>query len=230
MIKFKGVLLDIDNTLYDYKNAHEKAYDKVIEYIKTITNLDVDYLHNIYNQAKHDIYSQLYGTAACHNRLLYFQRMFELLEKNSMFYALDCYELYWEIFLENMHFRSGFKPLLEFLSQQTKICFITDLTAHIQYRKIKELDLARFVHCIVSSEEVGKEKPHQDIFLCALKKLSLQPADVCMVGDDYERDVIGAVSLGIKTFWLTEKSNKELFNYLIMPFSSATDLERLLSE
>ncbi len=41
-MKYKGLLLDIDNTLYDYSSTHQHALDKVVAYCTDIFNISED--------------------------------------------------------------------------------------------------------------------------------------------------------------------------------------------
>lgn len=57
--------------------------------------------------------------------------------------------------------------------------------------------LSHFFDCILDSNLVGVEKPDPRIFEIALQQLGL-PADRCIyVGDNYDRDVIGARNAGL---------------------------------
>ncbi|MEK7172684.1 MAG: HAD family hydrolase, partial [Patescibacteria group bacterium] len=80
------------------------------------------------------------------------------------------------------------------------ICLITDLTAKVQFEKIKFLKIDNYINFIVSSEEAGVDKPGVAIFKLALEKIRLLPEQVMMIGDSYERDIAGAKKLGLKTF------------------------------
>ena len=104
-----------------------------------------------------------------------------------------------------------FDGVIEFLEQNDKtICFLTDLTAYIQYRKLEKTGLFKYCKYIVTSEEAGVEKPDKQIFNLALKKLNMSFNEVCMIGDSWERDIVGAIELNIKPYWKsTEKSEDE---------------------
>ena len=54
----------------------------------------------------------------------------------------------------------------------------------------------------VTSEETSREKPHSSVFLLALHRLGVSEEQVLMVGDDYEKDVKGAMTLGIDSILL----------------------------
>lgn len=209
-MKYKGILLDIDNTLYDYNVAHTFAKSKVFEFCMDVFNLSQDQVDFSYEKARKQIHIELCETAASHNRLLYFQRMLEILEVNPMKYALEIYNIYWDSFLEIIKPFEGVHELLE--KYKDKICIVTDLTAHIQYRKIKKLGIEKYCKALVTSEETGHEKPHPYMFTMALNKLSLKPEDVCMIGDSFKKDVFGATNLGVAAIWINHENKIENYN------------------
>src|SRR4029453_8619856 len=59
--------------------------------------------------------------------------------------------------------------------------------------------LARFEPIVLSSE-VGIDKPDGAIFITALQRLGLNPAEVCYVGDDPKVDWEGAEKVGLHVF------------------------------
>ncbi|SFD73410.1 HAD family hydrolase [Flavobacterium phragmitis] len=209
-MKFKGILLDIDNTLYHYDTAHNYAKNKVIEYCSETLNFNEIDIKEAYENARRQVNIELAETAASHNRLLYFQKTLESLQVNPLKHSFDIYNIYWDNFLEEIQPYEGIYDFLE--KYKGNICLVTDLTAHIQYRKIKQLQLDKYCNHIVTSEEAGREKPHPYMFMVGLKKLQLQPNDVCMIGDNFKKDIFGATNLGIKSIWLNESNNIEDFD------------------
>ena len=153
---------------------------------------------------------ELLGTASSHNRLLYFQRMCELMKLNPLQHSMEMYNTYWDSFLEHLLPFPGVFELLK--KYKNKICLITDLTAHIQYRKIEKLKLEDYCQFIVTSEEAGKEKPHPYIFLLALQKLGLKASEVCMIGDSFKKDICGAAGVGIDAIWFKHENKQESYN------------------
>jgi FMN phosphatase YigB (HAD superfamily) len=61
-----------------------------------------------------------------------------------------------------------------------------------------------FLSVIVDSRCVGFCKPDPAIFAHAAEKLGRTPAELLMVGDSFERDIVPAKQLGMKTAWLHE--------------------------
>jgi HAD superfamily hydrolase (TIGR01509 family) len=202
-MKYKAILLDIDDTLYSYDRAHFFATKSIINFFKKKFKIEKSFFISTYEEARKKVHLELSNTAASHNRLLYFQKICEYLEINPLKYGITIHELYWDNYLKNLKPFNGVYDLLEMY--KNKICFVTDFTAHIQYKKIEKLKLNNYCKKIVTSEEAGKEKPHPFIFMLALKKLNLNNREVCMIGDNYEKDILGAKDLGIDTIWFNHK-------------------------
>jgi putative hydrolase of the HAD superfamily len=224
-MKFKGILLDIDNCLYDYQQAHCPALNDVLSVFSARVKLDLPALSAYYEKSRDYIHGQLEGTASSHNRLLYFQRMFELMGVNAGPLALEGYNHYWDVYIQHMKLFDGVIDLLSVAKKnKTKICFVTDLTADIQHKKIFKLGLWEYTDALVTSEEVGVEKPHKEIFEVALKKIGLHSSDVCMIGDSYEKDIEGAVNLGIQAYWLNPAQMKVDQHPLIRDFQNFREI------
>ncbi|MBI5196132.1 MAG: HAD family hydrolase [Nitrospirae bacterium] len=210
-MKFKGILLDLDNTLYPYQITHQQAISTVTAAVSGKFSIDEDTIEKAFKEARQEIHTALSETAASHNRLLYFQRMFEHLKINPMKYAMHAYNIYWDTFLEKMKPYDNAYDFLE-LVKDRKICILSDLTAHIQYRKIEKLGLSGYAGYLVTSEEAGKEKPHPWIFRLALEKMGFTVNEVCMIGDSFSKDIAGAANLGIYSFWMNTEGEKEKLN------------------
>ncbi|MDZ7343269.1 MAG: HAD family hydrolase [candidate division KSB1 bacterium] len=66
----------------------------------------------------------------------------------------------------------------------------------------REFGLDRFFEVILDSKLVGISKPDARLFQLALEKLNLAPQACYFVGDSFERDMLPAKSLGMRTIWL----------------------------
>jgi len=156
--------------------------------------------------ANDEIKNELAGTASSHNRVLYFQRVIEKTHNTvEPKIILKMYKTYWDTFLNNMKIGKGVEQTLKLLQKmKIKIAIVTDLTAHIQLRKIDKLKLTKYVDYLVTSEEAGGEKPNAIIFLLALNKLNILPNEAIMVGDNLVADIEGANSLGIDSVAITK--------------------------
>jgi HAD superfamily hydrolase (TIGR01549 family) len=207
---YKGLLLDIDNTLYPYKYPHEAGLNAAFSVIESRYGIETRTIMGAYLKAREEVHITLPDTAASHNRILYFQKMLERLDLRSTSFTLDVYEAYWGAFLNEMTVFDGVYEMLE--KYKNRICLVTDLTAHIQHRKIKKLMLDKYVDLVVTSEEVGHEKPHPSMFNLSLEKLKCSKDEVCMIGDSFKKDILGASRLGIQSIWLNSSGGTEEHN------------------
>jgi putative hydrolase of the HAD superfamily len=67
------------------------------------------------------------------------------------------------------------------------------------HRDLEELGIAQRLDFAVFSSEVGKRKPHPEIFERALDALDVEPARALFVGDRLYEDVRGSGELGMTT-------------------------------
>ena len=182
----KAVLFDLDNTLYDFSTVHRQALAALAEY----------------GESRFDVPARRF-LIACHNRIIICQRMLELLGLPSIVTPLELYETYWGTLLRIMKPRDGAIELLNRLHRRhVQTAIVTDMTAHIQHRKIAALGFAGVLDAMVTSEEAGVEKPNPKIFLDCLHKLQIKPQEALYIGDSFERDIIGAHAAGLLPFWL----------------------------
>ncbi len=61
----------------------------------------------------------------------------------------------------------------------------------------RQLGLEPYIDFIVTSGEIGVDKPEPPIFLAALQKAGVKAAEAVHVGDQYKLDVLGARGVGI---------------------------------
>jgi len=211
IVKPKAVIFDTDNTLYSYKSAHEYAINITTIKAAKILKVDKKTFIKTYNYSRDEIKKQLNNTASSHSRLLYFQRTIENLGFNTrIFLTLDLEQTYWREFLTNTRLFPGVKEFLHCLKDNNILTAnITDLTTQIQFRKMVYFGLDEYFDYVVTSEEVGHDKPDPKSFNTALSKLNLLPKDVWMIGDDDINDIQGANQAGIASFQKVEKNNKK---------------------
>jgi putative hydrolase of the HAD superfamily len=67
------------------------------------------------------------------------------------------------------------------------------------HRDLEQMGIAALLDYAVFSSEVGKRKPHPDIFRRALDALAVAPEEALFVGDRLYEDVRGAAELGMTT-------------------------------
>lgn len=203
----KGVLLDIDNTIYHYETCHNFSLDILLNEISREFLTPYAIVEATFLNSRKIINKKLHGLASSHSRLLYIQLTIEsLIGKTDFSKTLELEKSYWNSFISKMTINKDAKQFLaECEVNKIPICCVTDLTSQIQFKKILNLKIENKIKYIVTSEESGAEKPHKIIFDLALEKLNLNYDDVIMVGDNLSKDIKGAQELGIKSYLVKER-------------------------
>jgi hypothetical protein len=97
-----AVLFDTDNTLYPYDPAHAAAQQAVKEKVMNTFSISGKDFDEAFSEARKQIKTRLGHTASSHSRLLYLQRMLEIMGLGSqVLLALDFEQTYWRRFLAN---------------------------------------------------------------------------------------------------------------------------------
>lgn len=193
-----GVLIDLDDTLYRYDPCHEAALSAAYTHSGLGFSKADYYAH--YRIARNKVTERLDRQGACRSRLFAFQALCEeagVSQPYFLAYELD--RIYWTTFLAAM---TPDKYALGFLNRcfenMVPVCIVTDMTAHVQIEKIRQLGIGGLVTHLVTSEEIGFEKPDPRMFLTALSKIGVAAEGAIMLGDSYAKDVEGALAVGIR--------------------------------
>jgi len=188
-----AILFDTDNTLYPYDPPHLAAQQAVREKVVSTFSIKPEVFDKAFEEARLQVKSRLKHTASSHSRLLYLQRMLEIMGLGSqVLLALDFEQTYWRTFLSNAVLFDEVKELLDdlrLLGIPTAI--VTDLTAQIQFRKVVYFGLDHYFDYIVTSEEAGFDKPHNAPFEIALEKMRPKGNCIWMIGDSPVNDIRG---------------------------------------
>lgn len=198
----KGMLVDFDNTLYEYEPCHKKGLRSAYEKVNEWHPISFEDFIVAYKKAQKVVKERVGLVAASHSRILYFQTLLEeFFGKTMIEESLVLESVYWDSFYETIQYQEEALTFLKNAQNNTiKICLVTDLTTTVQFRKMVASRLISYVDYVVTSEEAGKEKPDKAVFSLALDKLCMKADEVIMIGDDGIKDIQGAIQQGIRAY------------------------------
>lgn len=189
-----AILFDLDNTLYAYEPAHAAGMRAIRAKVGATLSVSAQDFDKAFAEARGEVKSRLRETAASHSRLLYFQRMLEIMGLGSqVLQSLDLEQTYWREFLARAEIFDDVKELLDDLRLAgVPTAVVTDLTAQIQFRKLVFFGLDGLFDYVVTSEEAGHEKPDASPFAMAVAKIRPRGDSIWMIGDNPINDTRGA--------------------------------------
>lgn len=191
----RALLLDLDNTLYDYEPRHDAALDEVAQRFLQKYRVDEGGFRTAWASSRAVVKERLGPTASSHSRLLYIKQTLLSLGLGSEIQStIELERIYWNAFLRDLFPVAGAVAFLERARVMGIPCLIvTDFTAEMQLRKVLALGIADLVDGVITSEESGGDKVTGLPYLVAVNQLGLEGPEVWMVGDDPVADIDASI-------------------------------------
>lgn len=211
------IVLDLDDTLYRYDSAHSRGMSKVAQVVQSELNVEPADFESKYEFSRSYVKSQLGQTAAGHSRLLYFKRLLETLGlHNRLDLAHQLESAYWSEFTMTMRIEPSSLRFLQLArGQGIPVILATDLTTGIQIRKVMQLEIHPFIFGMLTSEEVGVDKPATEFGVELQRRFDFDFSRGWVIGDSLERD--GGLANQMNSLFLqcpTGKSRGHFFDTL----------------
>ena len=195
-------MFDLDDTLYPYRPAADAGLTAAFERADALGyEFDRETFERVYEAGRREAKREVPAGAASHDRFAYFKRGLELHAgepRPGDAHALG--EAYWDGFCEAMAPFAELRPTLAALrAAGTAVAVTTDLQTRTQLRKLSALGVGDSVDAVVTSEEVGRDKPGSAMFTLPLARVDARASEAVVVGDNPAADVAGGNALGIET-------------------------------
>ena len=118
------------------------------------------------------------------------------------------------------------RQVLEAMSLKYRVSLLSNGPSDLQREKMRALGLEdRFEHVIVSGE-VGHSKPSREIFEVLLSCTGAQASQVVYIGDNYMKDVVGAIGAGLRAVWVN-RDDRQAPSHSLKPEHVIKDLSEL---
>jgi len=191
--RFDVILFDLDDTLYDAERAYRLPMKSIGLSMKSAA----------YAAARARVKGRLESRhPSARNRLLYFKEMLASSGRYSPERALALMGRYEAALFRQVRsqwIRLKRSKLLQKLSRRYRLAVLSNENLRTQLIKMKAIDpKSRFFKLLITSEEVGAEKPSPRMFKETLRLLKVSPKRCLMVGNDFSSDLRPALSLGMK--------------------------------
>jgi putative hydrolase of the HAD superfamily len=226
---FTDIFFDLDHTLWDFDANSKKAFNKLLK--KNNLNIDIDTYCQIYKPINNQ-YWENYSKNLVSKEQVKYGRLKDTftslkIEADNDFikkFAND-YLLYLK---EQTELISGSIEILEYLKGKYRLHILTNGFIEIQEGKIKNAGLINFFDHIISSEEIGKQKPHPDVFKYALNKANTLAHKSIMIGDNFKSDIMGARNVGMHAIHFDLYNKNKVDSKIIPKINNLLEIKELL--
>lgn len=207
----KHLFFDLDRTLWDFETNSEAALTILFDQLKLKNEIrSFQTFHTHYKKINAELWFQ-YSKNEISKEELRTKRF----ERTLLKFKVDNPELVQKLsngYIELSPYQTNLFPhtieTLEALKNDNyQLHIITNGFQEVQYIKLKNSGLIDFFDIILCSEEVGKRKPHPEVFQYALDRAKALKKESLMIGDDYNTDILGAEKFGIQSI-LFDPENK----------------------
>lgn len=198
-MKYKWILFDADNTLFDYDAAEGGALSSTFEEMGR--PLTVEH-RATYREINHQNW-QAYERGEITQVVLRTRRFAQFLAALGLSEAPEQVSQRYLYHLGNRtDLVEGALELVQVLAGRVGMMIITNGLKDVQRSRMGQSEIGHYFSDIVISEEVGVAKPDGRIFDVAFDLMG-QPAkaDVLIVGDSLSSDMQGGLNYGIDTCW-----------------------------
>jgi 2-haloacid dehalogenase len=224
-MKYKLLIFDADDTLFDFKKAEEYGLrnalkDHSIKYNK-------EYHIPLYRKINIAIWQEFERGEITQKELKVerFRRFLIAMENNN-----DP-KLFGDSFMDHLSQASflfdGAQELVEALSKKYRMIIVTNGLTRVQKYRVRESIIAKHFERIIISEEIGYAKPNPMIFEKGLEGIDLpSKSEIVMIGDSLTSDIPGGINYGIDTI-LYNPAHKDYKETGIRPHYEIHSLESL---
>ncbi len=201
MKKYKYILLDADDTLFDFKRSEKAAF------LETCGEVGLDPDDAVYERY-HEINDMLWKrlergevTRDKLKELRYAMLLDEIGETNNGRSAQMA--AHYVVNLGKQHYLlDDSLEVCERLSRTYPLYVITNGITTVQLSRMSLSEIKKYITRMYISEEIGYAKPSADYFRYVLSDIGTDGADCLVVGDSLTSDIDGAINSGLDCVWV----------------------------
>lgn len=203
-MKYKILLIDIDDTLLDFHKSEDIAIRKLFEkYIPSKVDEIVPEYKKINKQ-----YWKMHEEGKIGREELIVKRFKDIFNSVGLFdYDFSkINEEYFSILSSVPVELDGALEFLEVASNIFDIYAVTNGVKRVQEKRLSLVSIPKYFKKIFISEEVGYQKPDTRFFDHVFNELNIKSKDeVVIFGDSLTSDIQGGINYNIDTIWFNPK-------------------------
>lgn len=185
-IRFRGILVDLDNTLYDFVAAKEEACRRVVDEVGVG---DTAGLLQAFLFSPYGVESPLALITWLKEKMISDETVINRVVSLYSATKISAVKPYPGVY----------ETLLRIRRAGIKIGAVTNASKDHATERLLHIQVSTFMDCLVTPDTTGLKKPNPGMFLHAAALLDIQPHQICVVGDNLVNDIRPAQQAGMVT-------------------------------
>lgn len=204
----KALFFDLDDTLHDFRQASGESMDRVYSKITHEYGIDKELLKGRYAELLKQAEERAFldGRSSTDYRLERFCNLLQFFGIRDDILANDLVRIYGEELEKRMKLFPEVLPVLDALQKSYDLYVVTEGPVDAQRRTIQILGLEGYFKGIFISGGVRKAKSSGELFNHAILESGHFPQEAMLIGDSYQRDVVGGMKAGLRVIWLNREN------------------------
>ncbi len=195
----RALLCDLDDTLFDHQQATRSALETLRTRDARLQAWPLEELKRRHHELLERFHLEVMAGRLSIDEARE-QRFSALVGGGD---ASDLAQAYRDAYMEDWREVAGAAALLRLArASGVPVVVVTNNIVSEQRKKLDRIGMTHLVDALITSEEVGIQKPDPQIFKAALDAAGVGPADAVMLGDAWQADVLGARASQIRPVWL----------------------------
>lgn len=201
----KAVLIDIDDTIFDFEKCSKNSFLKTLEKFNLkFKEEDFSYFNKV-----NDILWTKQKLGEINIKEVFMKRDYLM----GKYFNLDIErglfnDLFVKFLYDEIEMVDGIEDLLLYLSDKYKIFTASNGIFKMQENRLKKSNLDKYFDKIFVSDKIGFEKPDKKFFQKIMDLTKFSNDDLIMIGDSIKSDIIGAKNSKIKSIYFNKEDKK----------------------
>lgn len=204
MQKYKHIFFDLDRTLWDFDANSAQTLLEIVEHFNLQEYVRDSYKWtDTYRKCNEEVW-KLFEEKKLNKQNLRVERFRLLFEE----FKINRKELIPEIseyYIANSPAKSLLMPnvaeVLDYLSAKYKMYIVSNGFYDVQLIKLRAGGIDKYFKRVITSDKVLAAKPDRKIFEEAVKSANARKTQSVFIGDNLDRDIVGAKRFGIDQIW-----------------------------
>ena len=229
MKRINDIFWDLDHTLWDFDRNSDLTFNKILN--ENNIKLDVSLFLKTYHPINRK-YWDLYRLNKVSKAHLRYYRLSDTFKELCVEVSDDQIN---KLSVDYINHLSDFNYLipnaltiLENFHSNYNMHIITNGFKEVQNKKLEKSGLSKYFKTITISEDIGFKKPSKEIFLQAISRANAIIENSVMIGDNFNADIIGSKSVGMKAIYYNFHKTKEHQLGGVLEINNLLELEDIL--